>query len=93
MAIHYSESADKHGVPHPEIEYAIFHPINKQQVEGRRGDTTFVFVGPRHDLSRSLLEVMVALRPDGRLVVFHAMELTDRWRWLLYAPGHAQWEE
>lgn len=93
MAIYYTDSADKHDVPHPEIEYAIFHPINKHEIEGRRGDVTFVFVGKRHELSRSFLEVMVALRPSGRLEVFHAMELTDQWRWLLYAPGHTPWEE
>lgn len=66
---------------------------DKHQIEGRRGDITFVFVGKRHELSRGFLEVMVALRPSGRLEVFHAMELTDQWRWLLYAPGHTQWEE
>lgn len=93
MAIYYTESADKHRVPHSEIEYAVFHPVNKHEIEGRRGDVTFVFVGRRHELSRSFLEVMVALRPSGRLEVFHAMELTDQWRWLLYAPGHTPWEE
>ena len=52
-----------------------------------------MFVGRPHELSRTILEVGVAMRPDGRLEVFHAMELTDRWRWLLYAPDHAHWEE
>ncbi|WP_235905295.1 ribbon-helix-helix domain-containing protein [Actinomyces marmotae] len=39
-AIHCKESADKHRIPHPDIEHAIFHPINKHQIEGRRGDVT-----------------------------------------------------
>lgn len=93
MAIHYTESADKHRIPHPDIEYAILHPINKHRIEGRRRDVTYVFVGRRHELSRDFLEVMVALRPSGRLEVFHAMELTDKWRWLLYAPDRTEWEE
>ena len=93
MAIYYTDSADKHRIPHEHIEHTIYHPINKQQVEGRPNDVTFMFVGKAHDLSREFLEVGVAMRPSGRLEVFHAMHLTDNWRWLLYAPGHTPWEE
>ncbi len=93
MAIHYTESADKHGIPHDDIEGAIFNPINKQRIQGRPRDITYMFVGRPHDLSRTILEVGVAMRPDGRLEVFHAMEITDNWRWLLHAPGHAPWED
>ncbi|WP_159813370.1 hypothetical protein [Actinomyces sp. zg328] len=92
-AIHCKKSADKHRIPHPDIEHAIFHPINKHQIEGRRGDVTYVFVGKRHELSRSILEVMVALRLSGHLEISHAMEVTDKWRWLLYTPGRTDWEE
>ena len=52
-----------------------------------------MFVGRPHELSRTFLEVGAAMRADGRLEVFHAMELTNKWRWLLYAPGHTPWEE
>ncbi len=93
VAIYYTDSASKHNVPHEDIEYALFHPINKQRVDGRPRDVTFMFVGRPHELSRTFLEVGAAMRPDGRLEVFHAMELTDKWRWLLYAPGHTPWEE
>ena len=74
MAIYYTESADKHRIPHADIEYAIYHPINKQRVEGRPRDITFIFVGRPHDLSRAFLEIGIAMRPDGRLEVFHASD-------------------
>ena len=30
VAIYYTDSAGKHNVPHEDIEYTLFHPINKQ---------------------------------------------------------------
>ena len=93
MAIEYTDSADKHDVPHEDAEHVLYHPINKQRVEGRPQDVTYVFVGRPYPQSQRFLEVGAAMRPDGRLEVFHAMELTDVWRWLLYAPGHTEWED
>jgi len=93
VAIEYTESADRHDVPHGDIEYVLYHPINKQRTEGRPEDVTYMFVGRPHAQAHRFLEVGAAMRPDGRLEVFHAMELTDMWRWLLYAPGHVEWEE
>ena len=52
-----------------------------------------MFVGRPHPQSRRFLEVGAAMRPGGRLEVFHVMELTDVWRWLLNAPGHTEWED
>ena len=56
VAIYYTDSASKHNVPHEDIEYALFHPINKQRVDGRPRDVTFMFVGRPHELSRTFLE-------------------------------------
>lgn len=43
-----------------------------------------MFVGHPHPQTDRYLEVGAELRGNGEIVVFHAMDLSDKWRWLLY---------
>jgi len=84
MAIEWTPSAVKHGVTKRQALYAMTHAVACHTLKGLPGDDTRVFVGPPGDYADGYLEVLVALRQrDGRLTVFHAMELTDSFRYLL----------
>lgn len=63
--------------------YAIAHAEGSQEVEGRTGETTTVYVGHPHSQTDRYIEVIVAARPPTTLVIFHAMPLTDLHRHLI----------
>ncbi|MDF7663308.1 hypothetical protein PT282_01245 [Bifidobacterium sp. ESL0763] len=81
MIIEIEESARKHGCKDCEIEYAVLHAVNYEQIPGRRGRLAFMFVGHPHRgaLDDDWLEVGVARWRDGTLRAFHAMRMTDNW--------------
>ncbi|MDK8237446.1 hypothetical protein [Actinomyces urogenitalis] len=93
MAIEFTESADKHGIPHEYAIHVLTHALNRRQTDGRPGDVTIAFVGRPHDLSRDFIEVIAAYTSAGKIVVFHVNYLTDKWSWLLYEPDCQPWEE
>jgi len=63
---------------------AMTHTIANRVVPGHPGSITRVFVGPPYELSDELLEVLVTYQPvTRRLTVFHAMPLTDTFRYLV----------
>ena len=84
MAIEWAPSAFKHGVTKHQALYAMTHAVAYRLLKGLQGDDTRVFVGPASEFADGYLEVIVALhRRSGRLTVFHAMELTEYFRYLL----------
>ncbi len=84
MRFEFAGSADKHGVPRADAEYAVLHHVDYEILQPRRpGEQSFMFVGPPHALARRYLEVGVAVDGRGRRLVFHAMEVTDLFRHLL----------
>jgi hypothetical protein len=82
MPIEWTFSADKHGIPHADALYAIGHAVGSEEVVGRPGETTTVFVGHPHGQTDRYIEVIVAMRPPRDLVIFHVMPLTDLYRHL-----------
>ena len=80
-----TESAGRHGVSYQEIVYAMLHHAGKQEVTDREGMDAVVFVGPRHlgALEEDYIEVIVKEAEPGEFVAFHAMTVTDVWRWLI----------
>jgi hypothetical protein avisC_01788 len=84
MRFEFTDSADKHGIPHADAEYAVLHHVDYEILHPRRpGEQSFMFVGLPHALARRYLEVGVAVDGRGRRIVFHAMEVTDLYRHLL----------
>ena len=84
MRFEFTDSADKHGIPHADAEYAVLHHVDYEILQPRRpGEQSFMFVGLPHALARRYLEVGVAVDGRGRRLVFHAMEVTDLYRHLL----------
>ena len=81
----FIDSAFEHGISEEDSRYAILHHVI-------RGETTsctargraLMFVGHPHPQTERYLEVGVELTYQGELVVFHSMELTDKWSWLLF---------
>lgn len=54
-----------------------------EEIEGRLGGRTMVFVGRAHAQTDRRLEVIAELRPPRTLVIFHVMEVSDLWRHLV----------
>lgn len=88
MNFEFTASADRHGIPHEDAEYAVLHHVNYAEMEGDPRDrSTFMFAGLPHSQARRYLEVGVAIGRTGERRIFHAMELTDVWSWLLVEEG------
>ena len=92
VAIRFTKSAGRHNITQADALYALTHAVNTQPIEGRDGQPTRVFVGRPHAQSRRYIEVIAAVTRTGDIVVFHAMELTDVWRHLVYEAGYTEWE-
>ncbi|PHP52410.1 hypothetical protein [Actinomyces ruminis] len=84
MNFEFSASADKHGVPHADAEYAVTHHVDYELLESRRpGVRSFMFVGLPHPQAFRYLEVGVSVDGRGRRIIFRAMEVSDLYRHLV----------
>ena len=85
-----TRSAGKHGVTYQEIAYAVLHHAGKEEIQDRNGLDAVVFVGPRHlgALEEDYIEVIVKEAEPGEFVAFHAMTVTDEWRYLIEQHKH-----
>lgn len=85
-----TRSAGKHGVTYQEIAYAVLHHAGKEEIQDRNGLDAVVFVGPRHlgALEEDYIEVIVKEAKPGEFVAFHAMTVTDEWRYLIEQHKH-----
>lgn len=92
MAIRFTKSAARHDISQADALYALTHAVNTQPIEGRDGQPTRVFIGRPHAQSRHYIEVIASVTPNGDILVFHAMELTDMWRHLAYEADSAEGE-
>lgn len=92
MAIRFTKSAGRHGVSQEEALHAVFNHVNTASIEGVSGEKTMVFVGLPHAQARRFIEVIASIGSGGDIKVFHAMEVTDTWRHLIYEAGHTEWE-
>lgn len=88
MAVEWTQSASRHNVTREDAIYAITHAEVSAEVEGKPGEQTVVYIGHPHGQTERYLEVIAALRPP-KFTIFHAMELTDIYRHLLY-EGEAE---
>ena len=83
MAIEFTSSADRHGIPHEDALYAMLHAEAAAPVEGRPGMVTTVYVGHPHGQTEHYLEVIAEVNPPRGVRIFHVMDLTDKYRHLL----------
>lgn len=84
LAVEWTASADRHGIPHADALYAMANHEAPGQIEGRPGERTIVYVGHPHGPTERHIEVIAAHREPRTVVVFHAMELNDLYRHLLH---------
>lgn len=83
MGLEWTDSAARHGISRADVLYAISHHEVSAEIEGRGGRRTVLYIGHPHGQTERYLEVIVALWEPRNMQVFHAMELTDKWRYLL----------
>jgi hypothetical protein len=81
MEIH--RSAGKHDVPESDILHAIEHEIVSVDLEPDADPPKILVIGP--DPDGNLLEVIVLVLADDRLIAIHAMKLRRQFYELL--PG------
>lgn len=82
VAVRFASSADKHGIPREDSLYAVMNAEASAEVEGEPGETTMVYVGRPHGQMDRYLEVIAAHRLPRTIVIFHAMPLSDLFRYL-----------
>lgn len=75
--IEFTPSSHRHDIPSADAYYAMTHPQWVDVLDGEDGDVTRAFYGHPHPQTSRFIEVFAALKPDGRLVVFHAMDRPD----------------
>lgn len=83
MAVRFTSSADKHGIPHEDAIHAMLHADGMQEVAGRSGNTTMVYVGLPHPQALRHIEVIAWMEPPATVVIFHVMEVSDLYRHLI----------
>lgn len=80
MGVTWTDSADKHEIPHNEALYAMSHPhfIVTEFGKPRIGDVPpTLFIGPSRF---GTLEVLAVIRPPGDVHIFHVMPLRESTR-------------
>lgn len=80
MAVTWTQSADKHGIPHDEVLYAMSHATKVVREFGtpRVGTTApTLFIGPSR---YGTLEVLAVITPPASVRIFHAMPLRETTR-------------
>lgn len=82
VAIEYTSSASKHGIPHEDALHAMLHAEVTEVIPGHPGQETRVFIGHPHLQTDRYIEVLAARRGET-IVVFHVMPLSDLYRHLL----------
>lgn len=81
MAIIFTRSASKHGIPNEDATYAMMHAEGREEEPSNTG-VTIVFVGHPHAQTDRYIEVIATMR-RGDIVVFHVMGLSDIYRHLI----------
>lgn len=84
MAVEWTASADRHAIPREDVLHAIVNHDASVEVAGLAGERTVVYVGHPHEQTDRYIEVIAAHREPRTMVIFHAMELTDLYRYLLH---------
>lgn len=83
MNIVFKPSAAKHGVTYEEAIYAIINNVRTKTLPER--PDVHIFIGHPHlgALDNDWLEILVQVTKHD-IVIFHAMPLSDVYRYLLY---------
>lgn len=83
MEVVYTESAGRHGFTREDAIHAIAHAVGSGEIEGHGGEETHAFVGLPHPQADRYIEVLVGKTTRGDLRIFHVMELSDLYRYLV----------
>lgn len=84
VGVTWAASADRHGISHDDAMHAILNPQGLDTLEEGPGGTVTVFVGHPHPQTDQWIEVIARTVPPRTMVVFHVMELSDLYRYLLH---------
>ena len=82
MGVEWTRSAAKHDIPREDVLWAISHAQGTDEITGRPGWTTRVWVGHPHAQTGRYIEVIAAMKGTD-FVIFHAMPLSDIYRHLI----------
>ena len=83
VEIVFTESAGRHGFTREDAIHAITNAVGSGEIEGHGGEETHAFVGRPHPQADRYIEVLVGKSARGDLRIFHVMELSDLYRYLV----------
>lgn len=82
--VDFTPSAGRHGITKREAMHAMATAAVDVDLPGRDGHReATLFIGHPHPQTDRWLEVLAELRPPRGIIIFHAMELTDKFRHFL----------
>ncbi|TFD22250.1 hypothetical protein [Cryobacterium sp. TMS1-13-1] len=84
MGIEWTESSDKWDIPHNDALHAMSKPVyTSTKVKVNSGSPSAprrVFIGPQHDQTDRLIEVLIEIIAPGTIVIYHVMPLGSYYR-------------
>jgi len=83
VAVTFTPSADRHGIPHQDAIYAMIHFAGREEVAGEPGRVTMAYVGHPHAQTDRYIEVIAEVNPPDGVKIFHVMDLSDMYRHLV----------
>lgn len=82
MGIEWTRTSSKHDIPREDVLWAMAHAEGEEEIVGRPGWQTRVWVGHPHAQTDRYIEVIAAAK-GTEFIIFHAMPLTDLYRHLI----------
>lgn len=80
----FTPSAYRHGISEEDAKHAVLHSVGRAELVARYPSIkSFMMVGKPHPQARHYLEVGVGMSAQGEFYIFHAMEVTDLYRYLI----------
>jgi hypothetical protein len=83
MTPRWTDSSDKHKIARADQVWAMVHPTYSTRLPDVSidGGTVWLYIGLPHAQTEREIEILINVYEDGReAVIFHAMELTDKFR-------------
>lgn len=84
MALYFTPSAARHGIPSEDALYAIAHAVGSEELGWQGKKKKKIYVGHPHGQTERFIEVIVLEWNPREIEVFHVMELSSLYEHLAF---------
>lgn len=80
MAVEFTPSANKHGIPNQDALYAVINHEVMVDIPGRDGfKPATLYIGHPHEHTDRYIEVIAEVTPPRSFKIFHVMPLSSKY--------------